>query len=213
MIRRYFENAIIALTILGALTSGTVVVRHWLILRQGGLTADSRIIRDADSYSAHGFVRGPESARHTLVVFSDFECPSCREFAPILDALHTRYPDVRIVERNWPLKRHPFARRAALAAACAGTSGHHEEMRHALFSHLESIKAEQWGKLAQAALVPDTADLAACVRSARLDRVIDEDVEAAKRLGAIGTPAVLVDSILFGHIPTLKELSVAVTRK
>ncbi len=64
---------------------------------------------------------GPPNARITIVVFSDFQCPYCREFARTLrDNIPQKYPkDVRVIFEDFPIDSlHPWARSAAEAAHC-----------------------------------------------------------------------------------------------
>ncbi len=64
---------------------------------------------------------GPEDAKVTIVVFSDFQCPYCRGFAKtIRDNIPKQYPkDVRVVFKDFPLDAiHPWARAAAEWAHC-----------------------------------------------------------------------------------------------
>lgn len=64
---------------------------------------------------------GPTDAPITIVVFSDFECPYCREFAQtIRENIPKKYPnDVRVVFEDFPLDAiHKWARAAAEAAHC-----------------------------------------------------------------------------------------------
>jgi protein-disulfide isomerase len=76
---------------------------------------------------------GPPDAPVTLVEFSDFECPFCRDAATVLRGLKERHGDrVRFVFKHFPLDAscnrhfataHPLACQAALVAACAGKQG------------------------------------------------------------------------------------------
>ena len=69
---------------------------------------------------------GPVNASITLVIFDDFQCPYCREFArTIRDNLPKKYPrDVRVIFKDYPITSiHPWARAAAEAAHCVG-DGH-----------------------------------------------------------------------------------------
>src|SRR4051812_19024448 len=50
---------------------------------------------------------GPEDAATTIVVFSDFQCPFCKQFATTLDSIRNAFPQVRVVERHYPLDIHP----------------------------------------------------------------------------------------------------------
>ncbi len=66
---------------------------------------------------------GPASAKITLVVFNDFQCPYCRKFASTLrNELPKKYPqDVRVIFKDFPIASiHPWAPAAAEAAHCIG---------------------------------------------------------------------------------------------
>ncbi len=67
---------------------------------------------------------GPSNAKVTVVVFSDFECPYCRELAKtVRDNIPQKYPnDVRVVFKDFPIDSiHKWARAAAEAAHCLGS--------------------------------------------------------------------------------------------
>jgi protein-disulfide isomerase len=93
-----------------------------LDLRADPLEAEKKAEREAAqklSQSAATYL-GSEQAPVTVVVFSDFECPFCRKAAEILRA-EMESPEgknVRLVFRHFPLAMHPWARKAAEAAAC-----------------------------------------------------------------------------------------------
>lgn len=70
-----------------------------------------------------GFSFGPAAAKVTIVVFSDFECPYCRELAStIRENIPQEYPqDVRVLFEDFPLEQiHPWARKAAEGGRCLG---------------------------------------------------------------------------------------------
>lgn len=79
--------------------------------------------------------RGSASAPITLVEYSDFQCPACAAYYPVVKQLHEAYGDqLRIVYRNFPLTQiHPNAQLAAQAAEAAGNQGKFFEMHDALF--------------------------------------------------------------------------------
>jgi protein-disulfide isomerase len=71
--------------------------------------------------SGYGF--GPEDAKVKLVIFSDFQCPYCREFAKVVrDNVTQKYPkDVSVLFEDFPIDNlHPWARAAAEASHCVG---------------------------------------------------------------------------------------------
>lgn len=88
--------------------------------------------------SAEDYVLGPASASVTLVEYSDFQCPACAGFAPIVKKAMTE-PElagrVRLVYRAFPLTTiHQRAELAARAAQAASLQGKFWEMHDALFA-------------------------------------------------------------------------------
>ena len=78
--------------------------------------------------------RGPETAKVTLVEFSDFQCPACGAEYPVLEKIVAEYNDrIRFVYRHFPLAMHANAEIAALASEAAGDQGKFWEMHHKLF--------------------------------------------------------------------------------
>ncbi len=63
---------------------------------------------------------GSNSAKVTVVEFSDFQCPFCAKGADIIKSLKKKYGDkVRFVFKNFPLPFHNQAEGAAVAGLCA----------------------------------------------------------------------------------------------
>lgn len=82
------------------------------------------------------WTRGNKNAPAVLVDYSDFQCPSCGVFHPILKKLESDLgPEkLRFVYRNFPLTMiHKNAELAAEAAEAAGKQGKFWEMHDKLF--------------------------------------------------------------------------------
>ena len=63
---------------------------------------------------------GDPKASITVVEFSDFECPVCRNLHDALRGMLPNYPAVRLVFKDFPIEQiHPWARTAAIAGQCA----------------------------------------------------------------------------------------------
>lgn len=82
---------------------------------------------------------GPASASVTLVEYSDFQCPACAAFQPVVKQL-LQEPElqgkVRFVYRHFPLANiHKNAQLAAQAAQAAGVQGKFWEMHDLLFEN------------------------------------------------------------------------------
>jgi len=83
---------------------------------------------------------GPKNAKVTLVEYSDFECPACKIYAPIITQLNKDFPnDLKIVYRHFPLPQHKNARVSAQAAEAAGKQGKFWEMEELIFE-----KQSEW---------------------------------------------------------------------
>ena len=75
-------------------------------------------VRHQLNAGATGPAKGPATAAVTVVEFSDFQCPHCKEALPAVEKLLTAHPEVRFVFQNFPLPSHDWARKAASYADC-----------------------------------------------------------------------------------------------
>lgn len=71
---------------------------------------------------ATGPSKGLPTAAVTIVEFSDFQCPHCKEAQPAIEKILTAHPEVKFVFQNYPLPMHDWARKAAAYADCVGHS-------------------------------------------------------------------------------------------
>ena len=85
--------------------------------------------------TADDHVRGNPEAPVTLVEYSDFQCPACASFEPVVVQLLQDAGDtVRLVYRHFPLRNiHSNADLAARAAEAAALQGKFWEMHDLLF--------------------------------------------------------------------------------
>lgn len=104
----------------------------------------------ADPVTETDHTLGPSDAPVTLVEYSDFQCPACAAFAPIVkQALADAQlaGKVRLVYRSFPLTTiHPRAELAARAAEAASLQGRFWEMHDLLFERQQS-----WTRLSDSA--------------------------------------------------------------
>jgi protein-disulfide isomerase len=85
---------------------------------------------------------GPTDAALSVIVYSDFECPFCAEYAGILAQLHEKYGDqVQFVYRFYPLSKHQYATISAKVAYAASLQGKFWEMHDLLFANQEEWAA------------------------------------------------------------------------
>lgn len=141
------------------------------------------------------FPIGNASASVYLVEFSDFQCPACRAFAPVVDELVTKYSDkLLFVYRHFPLSEHEYANPAAMAAEAAGEQGKFWEMSKLLFENQDRFSSDLWIRLADQ-LKLDRTKFDAALNSPTLKAKIDRDETAAIRLGLPGTPSFFLNGV------------------
>lgn len=91
------------------------------------------------------WTKGNPEADVVLVEYSDFQCPACLAYDPVISQLLAEYGDrMLFVYRHFPLKTiHRNATAAAAAAEAAGVQGKFWEMHNVLFANQGS-----WANLA-----------------------------------------------------------------
>jgi protein-disulfide isomerase len=139
-------------------------------------------------------IRGAADAPVTVVEFSDFECPFCKQTHPTLKQLLDRYPGkVRLAYRDFPLDSiHPQARRAAEAARCANDQGKFWEYHDVLFSQSPQLAPEDLRRYAgQMGL--DVTKFDGCLATGVHRAAVQRDLDEGNRLGITGTPAFFIN--------------------
>ena len=155
--------------------------------------------RDIPIEADRDFVLGPEDARVTLVEFSDFECPYCRNAANgVHDIMEKFDGDVRLVFKNFPLDvacnqqmKEPMHRLACKAATLAWCAGQQEEAlfwdtHDALFREPQ-LTADTLNRIPNDIGV-DQERLDACLDLPASVAAVKEDIALGRRLGVTGTP-------------------------
>jgi protein-disulfide isomerase len=143
-----------------------------------------------------GYAFGPPDAKVKLVVFSDFECPYCREFArTVRQNIPKKYPnDVRVIFEDFPLEAiHPWARMAAEASHCIGDQNvsdfwdyHDWIFDHATEIKPDNVKAKILAWAAEKKL--DSAKLESCLDSHAEAALVSESETRGRALGVEQTP-------------------------
>lgn len=96
-------------------------------------------------------ILGSSKALVTIVEYGDFECPDCKQAAPVVKLLLQRHAGrIRFAYRHFPLREvHPNALAAAEAAECAAAQGKFWEMHDLLFENQSHLQTEHLRNYAQ----------------------------------------------------------------
>jgi protein-disulfide isomerase/uncharacterized membrane protein len=146
---------------------------------------------------------GPEGAELRMVVFGDFECPGCRQFARRLakmidssrgriSAVFKHFPVDASCNRGIAETKHPRACAAARTAEAARLQGKFREFHDALFAAEGALSDEAIEAAARSAGL-DAERLRADVSSDAARRKIADDVELGIRLRVDETPTVFLN--------------------
>jgi len=142
-------------------------------------------------------INGPEDAPITIIEFSDFECPYCRQwFAQVYTRLRETYPDqIRFVYRDFPLTSiHPNAFSAAEAANCAGDQGAYWDFHDQLFNQALGLGKNAYQQYAdQLGLNLET--FTTCLDTRKYEEEIQADFDFAAQLGVRSTPTFFINGI------------------
>jgi len=138
-------------------------------------------------------VKGPKNAPVTIIEFSDFQCPFCKNVVPTLEALEKQYGNkVKVAFKNQPLPFHANARLAAAASLAANAQGKFWEYHDKLFAHQEALDRASLDKYA-AELGMDMAKFKSALDSKKFDAQITADATEATWAGAEGTPTFFIN--------------------
>jgi protein-disulfide isomerase len=142
--------------------------------------------------------RGDLDAKVTVIEFSDFECPFCKqheqETQPVLDEKFVETGDILWVFKHFPLSIHAQAPAAGAAAECGAAQGKFWEMYKALFesqgtwsvSDPNPIFVELAGELGL-----DTAAFEACLADPASAEAVQSDMNEGAPF-VQGTPTFIV---------------------
>ncbi len=156
---------------------------------------------------------GPADAKVTVVEFSDFQCPHCRELSQTIQSVEAQYPQVRLVFKDYPLTQiHPWAETAAIGARCAYIQkpGSFWTMQTQIFENQDLISTENvWDKLAgfaaQDGLDPELMKV--CMSSPQAQAAVDSNHRDGEALNIDRTPTVFVNGrpVIGGDKATLEQ--------
>jgi protein-disulfide isomerase len=191
-----------------AMWTGVVIVLvgvSWLMYRAAGTAPSVSGGRLAVPVSAADLSIGPASASITLVEYSDFACPACAAYAPVVDQL-LRDPDIAgkvlLIYRYFPLfSIHPNARLSAQAAQAAALQGKFWQMHDLLFA-----QQADWAGLSSAGartkfmayarqLGLNTAKFGSDLDSDAVKAAVDADYASAIASGLDATPTFFSNGI------------------
>jgi protein-disulfide isomerase len=160
---------------------------------------------------------GTPGAPVVIVIFSDFQCPNCRDEAKVVrEKLQKTFPDkVRVYFKDYPLEMlHNWAKPAAMAGRCvfrqkpAAFWDYHDWIyEHQAEILPDNLKTKVIGWADTKGL--DSAKLGQCIDSKATEPEVNREIVEGHSLLVNGTPTMFINGrALTGAIPwtTLEEI-------
>jgi len=157
-----------------------------------------------------------ESPVHVLI-YEDLQCPDCADFRTMLDKqLLPRYAaSVRFDHRDFPLAKHAWARKAAIAARFLDEAkpGVGLAYRKYALANLRSINLDNFNALlsqfaSSHGVDPDKA--IAALNDLRLAALVEKDYQEGVARGIARTPTILVNGRPFIETFAFEDVAKAI---
>lgn len=140
--------------------------------------------------------KGSEDAPVTIVEFSEYQCPFCarffRETLPVIEKNYIRAGKVRLVYRDFPLRGHQYAQKAAEAAECADEQGKFWDYHDRLFENQNALDTASLKQYARD-LGLNAAEFNECLDSSKMASEVQGDVRDGEAYGVSGTPTFFIN--------------------
>lgn len=148
---------------------------------------------------------GSKQAPVTVVEFSDFQCPYCKQASGMVKRLVEAYGDsVRLVFKQMPLSIHPDAFKAAQASICANQQGRFWDFHDLLFGandlSMQALKKYAVG------LGMRMNEFESCLDSEASSASVRSDIQEAVRADVQGTPTFFVNGRILRGMRTAEDL-------
>ncbi|MCR4323227.1 MAG: DsbA family protein [Candidatus Azambacteria bacterium] len=138
-------------------------------------------------------VKGARDAQTVLVEYSDFQCPACAAYQPIVKQIAEEFDGkLAIVYRHLPLLQHKHAKIAAYSAEAAGKQGKFWEMHDMIFETQRDWSSEKDARdifIGYAeALGLDRAQFITDIDSNEIADKVSAHYKSGMQAGVTGTP-------------------------
>ena len=136
-------------------------------------------------------IKGSKDAQIVLIEYSDFQCPFCSRFNPIMQQVMQEYGDkVAWVYRHFPLSFHAYAQELAEASECAAEQGLFWEFADAAYA-VEEVDANTATTVATN-IGLNMTDYNSCMDNGKYTQKVKDQASAGQKAGISGTPGTIL---------------------
>ncbi|SPF50917.1 DSBA oxidoreductase (modular protein) [Syntrophobacter sp. SbD1] len=145
---------------------------------------------------------GPSDAPVTVVEFSDYQCPACRSTHEVVKQVRAIYGDkVQWIYKEYPLKIHKDAFKAAEASHCAEDQGKFWQYQESLFT-MPDLSPDNLINAA-VALGMSRENFSQCLQDSKYKALVEKNTRDAVEAGIDRTPTFMVNGTVFVGGPSL----------
>jgi protein-disulfide isomerase len=192
-------------------TLGFAALFPWNHVLENGITGARLKFGAAQAVSidlAYAEFLGAKDAKVEMIVFSDFTCKFCIEFAEVLKKVRAEFPnEVRIAYLSFPLTDKGPALSAAVAAKCAAEQSAYWPYHDRLFAERSELTDARLLSIAAEAGL-DQGRFGECFRSDRARKKVEAGLQDALRSGIKGVPTIFRNGARISSLvdyPTLER--------
>ena len=114
---------------------------------------------------------------------------------PVFEQVLEKYPqDVKVVFKNFPLRNHKFAMKAAVAALAAEGQGKFWEFHDLLFKNYNKLSDQKLQEIAKAVGL-NLEEYEKKKKDPAIERQVKQDLSDGRRAGVRGTPTIFINGI------------------
>lgn len=163
-----------------------------------------------ESLSDADWVKGDRQAQTVLIEYSDFQCPACKAYYPLVKQLAQDFSSqIVFVYRHFPLSGHQYAKLAARAAEAAGRQGKFWEMHDLIFENQNAWSNQENPKniftgFARSLLL-DTDQFSRDLDSKEVKDKVDNDYQSGVRAEVNYTPTFFLNGQRISNPRSYKE--------
>ena len=155
--------------------------------------------------------KGTKTPKITFVEYSDFQCPACGAYYPMLEEMFSEYKDrISFTYRHFPLPQHKNALPSAYASEAAGKQDKFWEMVDLLFKN-----QSDWAENANAQLIFEgyaqklELDIAQFKKDMQSDEVktkVERDRKSGQLSAIVQTPTFFINGKMATNPKSKEEL-------
>jgi len=190
---KYMKNKIILWAIITVVIIGSIfgIVK---LASKSQTTGSDNLAISISAVNDSENIKGDKEALATLIEYSDFQCPACGSYYPIVKKVTEDLgAKVRFAYRHFPLPQHKNAKLAATVAEAAGKQSKFWEMHDLIFQNQSAWSEEKnaailFAKYAQD-LGLDLARFQTDIASDEIKAKIENDYQSGVKAGVNSTPS------------------------